>query len=264
MELFPPFFFFPPPSSSESYASAFTLSMAFFLASSTALLASSSSLAFFAAASLLALTSANLAISLLYSSVSPASCLLRYAAAFSSFSFSSRSFLVIGTSSATTAVPRSFIFIMRGFVPPPPPILGFSTSINPSSPFGLYSFSTHSPSSSSSSSPTDMSATRRPTSMASLSNSFCASSTEPLSASSSPPPPSPSSASARRFWRAASNSARRALRCSISSAETAANRLPEPRPPPRLPFPRAMVEKISEKISFCFERWRGVRLFVVR
>mmetsp|Transcript_30882 Transcript_30882/g.65598 ORF Transcript_30882/g.65598 Transcript_30882/m.65598 type:complete len:241 (+) Transcript_30882:1439-2161(+) len=120
MELFPPFFFFPPPSSSESYASAFTLSMAFFLASSAALLASSSSLAFFAAASLLALTSANLAISLLYSSVSPASCLLRYAAAFSSFSFSSRSFLVIGTSSATTAVPRSFIFIMRGFVPPPP------------------------------------------------------------------------------------------------------------------------------------------------
>mmetsp|Transcript_28915 Transcript_28915/g.61397 ORF Transcript_28915/g.61397 Transcript_28915/m.61397 type:complete len:281 (+) Transcript_28915:382-1224(+) len=224
---FPFFFFFL--SSDPPADAALAASTAFFLSSSACFSASFSAAALAVAASLRALTSASFAMSRLYSSVRPASWRLRYAAALASFSFSSRSFLVIGAASPPSI---SFSFVIFTFA-----LFGLSTSIRPSTPLGLYSFSTHSPSPPSS--PTFISATRRPTSMASLSASRRALSTDP----SSLPPPSPpsSSASARRLARAASNSARRALRCSISSALWAANRLPDPRPPPRLPLPRAMI-----------------------
>mmetsp|Transcript_26325 Transcript_26325/g.44932 ORF Transcript_26325/g.44932 Transcript_26325/m.44932 type:complete len:253 (+) Transcript_26325:319-1077(+) len=230
MALFPFFFFFFSPSSSSEFA-ALAASTAFFLSSSAISAASFSAAPLALAASLLALTSASLAMSRLYSSVRPASWRLRYAAALASFSFSSRSLLVIGAASPLSI---SFSFVIFTGA-----LFGLSTSIRPSTPFGLNSFSTHSPSSS----PTDISATRRPTSMASRSASRWALSTDPSSSSPS------SSASARRLARAASNSARRAFRCSISSALCAANRFPDPRPP-RFPLPRAIFASYCETIVF--------------
>mmetsp|Transcript_15382 Transcript_15382/g.31089 ORF Transcript_15382/g.31089 Transcript_15382/m.31089 type:complete len:209 (-) Transcript_15382:362-988(-) len=138
------FFFLSSSSESESLLSETSKAPALsacFLRSSSACFAPSSSAAFLAAAaSLRAFTSASLAISRLYSSVSPASWRLRYAAALAAFSFSSRSLRVMGCCSADDE-PRSPIFMFFTGAR-----LAFSVSIIPSSPLALRSFLTYWPS----------------------------------------------------------------------------------------------------------------------
>mmetsp|Transcript_46522 Transcript_46522/g.68772 ORF Transcript_46522/g.68772 Transcript_46522/m.68772 type:complete len:245 (+) Transcript_46522:317-1051(+) len=208
----------------------------FFLSSSRATCSAFASAAFAAFASLLFFTSSSLAMSLLYSSVCPISCFLRYAAVAAAFCASSLSFLVIVEGSG---VFKSFIFIiLLGLT-----AFGFSVSIIPSNPLGLRSFFSHLSSSSFKLIPE----TLIPTSIASLSASASASLPEP--SLSLPEPPSSAPASALRLARCASNSAKRWFRVSISSALCAAKRFIPPRPPPLFPLPLAMTTKIDQLLS---------------